>query len=106
VKNLPDWIELLTRLRLVSEEMLDLAKAGEWEAVGEQEAQRCSLVEQLFAQPAPPAVIPAMATCIQEVLARDSLVLALGQAARDKLMQQVITLVQGRKACFAYEPLP
>jgi hypothetical protein len=106
VENLPDRAELLAGLRTLSKEMLDSAKAGEWEAVVKQEAQRYSLLDTLFAQPAPPTVVAAIAACIREVLASDNTVLALAREARGKLVQQLVHLAQGRKACLAYERLP
>ena len=104
MENLPNRAELLARLRTLSKEMLDSAKTGEWEAVVKQEAQRYGLLDTLFAQPAPPTV--AIATCIREVLTSDNTVLALAREARGKLVQQLVHLAQGRKACLAYERLP
>jgi hypothetical protein len=102
VNNL-DWTALLARLRALSKEMLDFAKADEWDAVITQEAQRCGLIETLFAQPMPPAVIPSVADCIREVLANDKVLLTLARKAREKIIHHMTHLDKGRKACLAYE---
>jgi hypothetical protein len=102
LNDLPDWQELAWRLQTLSQEMLELAKADDWESVMEREAQRRKLIENLFGQTLPCGLSPAIETCIREVLAYDSKVLALGRMALAGFGQQLQALAQGRKANLAY----
>ena len=100
--NTSDWQELVVQLQVLSQEMLQLARAGDWESVTEWEERRRSLLEDLFRQPLPPSLSPAIAACIWKVLTCDSEVLALGREAMDNLSSQLKMLAQGRKASLAY----
>jgi hypothetical protein len=100
--NLPAWQGLALRLQTLSQEMLELAKADDWESVMERETQRRQLIENLFRQPLPCGLSPTIEHCIREVLACDSKVLTLGRTALAGLSQQLQALAQGRKANLAY----
>jgi hypothetical protein len=100
--NLADCQGLAWRLQTLSQEMLELAKADDWESVIERETQRRNLIENLFRQPLTSELSPTIETCIREVLACDNKVLALGRTALADLGQQLQALAQGRKANLAY----
>ena len=101
----PDWAELIAGVKTLSEEMLALARADDWEAVAEREQRRRDLIENLFAQPLPPAFASRVECCIREVLASDEALTVLGQGKLGALAQQLEKLTLSRKACLAYTDL-
>jgi hypothetical protein len=99
------WAELAAAVQALSVEMLDLARADEWEAVTEREERRRRLLQDLFAQDPPAAAVAALEACIRQVLASDAALLVLGRQRQAELAHQVGTLTISRKARLAYATL-
>ncbi len=99
------WTELAAAVQVLGVEMLDMARADEWEAVIEREERRRSLLQELFAQDPPAAAIAALEACIRQALASDAALLVLGRQHQAELARQVGTLTISRKARLAYATL-
>lgn len=99
---LDGWVTELNNLEVLSEEMLALARAGEWDEVMSREERRRGLIEALFTQPIPSEAASRLAAAIRAILAGDAVILALGQQELGVLARQLGNFVQGRKAQIAY----
>ena len=102
MNSLPDWQGLAVQVQSLSQEMLELARAGEWEAVTEREERRRNLIEDIFSQPLPAAAFPVIATPLSAALASNQSLLTLGQQTIGELCCQIEALAQGRKASLTY----
>ena len=98
-----EWEQRINRLRSLSAELLELAQAGQWDAVTELESQRRAVLETLF-QTAPPADLALqLESAARATLASDARLLELAQAERDQLSEHLKSLGQGRRAVQAYQ---
>ena len=95
-------LEQLQGILRASHELLELARQGEWEAVGEGQRQRQQAVEAFFSEPVPAEISGEVEQGIREILAVDQEVMALGTAARDEVGEAIQSLGQRRKAQTAY----
>ena len=98
-----DWEPQIQKLRRLTQDMLELAQAGEWEIVTELEEQRRTLIEQLFREPPPESWIPLLQDAVQTTLSSDARVQELAGAERDKLGEKLRALRTGRRALSAYD---
>lgn len=97
-----DWSAKIAELELLSREMLEQARAGDWKRVAEWEAQRRGLIDNLFAQPLPPDMRSPLEAGIRKVLASDQALIALGREGMQELTGKLGGLTQGRRAQLAY----
>lgn len=97
------WEPRIQRLRALSAELLEQARAGEWDAATEREQERRGLLEELFHQPAPEALAPQLADAIRETLASDPQVQELARVEMNWLGDTLKALNQGRRALSAYQ---
>ena len=100
--SLPDWEQSLQQLRRLSAELLDLAQAGDWEAVSESEAQRRAVLDELFRQPTPDAIVPLLKDAIGSVLSSDAHLLELARGEMGKISDNLKLIQQGRRAMQVY----
>jgi hypothetical protein len=92
----------LEELRAVSEQMLDEAKMGAWEEVERLEADRQSMMQDLFGGPIPGEVADQVATRLQEVLGVNEQVIDLIKHRRDDVAQIMRGVQTGKRARRAY----
>ena len=85
----------------MTRQMLDLVKAGEWEAVTELGSERLQLLRQWEHQ-ADPATVTACIGVLQEIQTLDKEIERLGREGRDEAAKQLRQIHQGRKAGKAY----
>lgn len=97
------WEPAIERLQALSADLLEQAQAGEWESVIEREQERRALLEELFRQPAPEAVVPRLADAVQATLAGDAQVQKLARGEMNRLGDALKALNQGRSALSAYQ---
>jgi hypothetical protein len=100
-----DWQGLAARLRSLSLEMLQLAKAGDWESVTEREERRRDLIKDLFEHAPPPSLSPFLGACLREVIDCNSELMTLAGDLRNKVGAQLQWLARGRRASAAYGDL-
>ncbi len=98
-----DWEQRIKLLRLLSVEMLELARANGWDAVIEWEAKRRALLDELFQQTPPADLAPLLEDAIRATLASDARLLELARAEMDKLGDFLKSFGQGRRARHAYQ---
>ncbi|MBK8538254.1 MAG: flagellar protein FliT [Candidatus Competibacteraceae bacterium] len=102
---LADWEQSIQRLQRLSGEMLELAQAGEWEAVMDREQQRRMVLDDLFRQPAPAAIAPLLENASRAVLASDAQLTEMAHVEMDRLSDNIKLIQQGRRALRAYPDL-
>ncbi|MBK8750889.1 MAG: flagellar protein FliT [Candidatus Competibacteraceae bacterium] len=102
---LADWEQSIQRLQRLSGEMLDLAQAGEWEAVMDREQQRRMVLDDLFRQPAPRSIAPLLEEVSRAVLAGDAQLTEMARAEMGTLNDNLRLIQQGRRALRAYQGL-
>ncbi|TVR65165.1 MAG: flagellar protein FliT [Candidatus Competibacteraceae bacterium] len=98
-----DWEPCIQRLRALSVDLLDQARAGAWETVTEREQERRAVLEELFRQPVPEAVAPQFAEAVRDTLASDAEAWKLARGEMDRLGDALKALNQGRRALSAYQ---
>ena len=98
-----EWEQCINRLRSLTAEMLELAEAGQWDAVTEQENQRRAVLETLFETSPPADLAPQLEAAARAVLSSDARLLKLAQAEREQLREHLQSLGQGRRALQAYQ---
>lgn len=92
----------LEDLRAISEQMLKEAESGAWEAVERLEADRQSMMQDLFSGPIPGEVADQVATRLQELIAVNEQVMGLIKHRRDDVAQIVRSVQTGKRAKRAY----
>jgi len=92
--------ELVHGLEL-TRRMLELVKAGEWEAVAEIGAERLRLLRR-WMRPTDPLLAQRQIGILQEIRKLDEEIEALGRRGRDEMEQRLRELHRGRKAGKAY----
>ena len=105
MNTLTEWEQRINRLRSLSTEMLELAQAGHWDAVTEQESQRRILLEELFQTAPPTDLAPQLEAAARATLSSDAELLKLAQAEREQLSDHLKSLGQSRRALQAYQNL-
>jgi hypothetical protein len=85
----------------MTRQMLELVKAGEWEAVAKLGSDRLQLLRQWEHQ-ADPNTAQACIGILQEIQALDQEIERLGREGRDEAAKQLRQIHQGRKADKAY----
>jgi hypothetical protein len=98
-----DWEPPIQELRRLTQDMLELAQAGEWEIVTEIEEQRRVLIEQLLREPPPAEWASRIRETVQATLSSNARVQELASAERDKLGEKLRGLRTGRRALSAYD---
>ncbi|MBK7985172.1 MAG: flagellar protein FliT [Candidatus Competibacteraceae bacterium] len=98
-----DWTQRIKLLRLMSVEMLELAEAGGWDEVTEWEANRRTLLEELFQQAPPADLTPALEEAARAALSCDARLLELACEERDRLGDYLKSFGQGRRVRHAYQ---
>ncbi|CDH44161.1 flagellar protein FliT [Candidatus Contendibacter odensensis] len=97
-----DWEPQIQHLRYLSLEMLELAQANDWEAVSEWETRRRAVLDNLFRQPAPAAIVPLLEEAIRATLASDARLTDMARAEMDSISDNLKLIQQGRRAMLAY----
>lgn len=86
----------------LSRQMLEEARAAQWDRVAELEVQRKALVLRCFQCPTTAEDASVVAGAIQEILRLNHTVTELGREYRDKLGGEIRTHNVGRAASAAY----
>ncbi len=97
----PSRHQLLSDALDMSQRMVDLGDAGEWDAVIALEPERRHLLEQAFATHAP--VDDTVADRVRAILALDKHLMARSIEARDRIAEEFDHAAKGRKAANAYQ---
>jgi len=87
----------------LSRDMLAQAQDDQWQAVIELEAQRRTLVEACFRDPAGDAEAASVAAAIREILSLNQQLEQLGRQSRDEMASHLSTRQTGRTANAAYQ---
>lgn len=90
------------RVVVLSREMLERARAGEWQSVIDLEGRRQALMSRFFCPAPPPDQLQRLADRIREVLDLDREVMELGRQGMQDLSHQLDQIGAGRKAVRAY----
>ena len=98
-----DWAQAIKLLRLMSVEMLELARAGGWEEVTEWEVKRRALLEELFREAPPAELARALEDAARTALDSDAQLLELAREERDKLGDYLKSFGQNRRVRHAYQ---
>ncbi len=85
----------------MTRQMLELIKAGEWEAVARLGNERLELLRQWEHQ-ADPSTVTACIGILQEIQTLDGEIERLGREGREEAAKQLRQIHQGRKAGKAY----
>ncbi len=86
----------------MTETMLERAEQGEWDALGELEAERRRALERFFASKVSEQEAPFVADGIRALMTLDQKIMALCRVARDEVAQKAGLVSQGRRAEAAY----
>jgi len=97
-----DKAQDLQQLISLSRIMLEKAREESWDDVFALEAERSELIRLFFLEPVQQADAVAVAAGIQEIMAIDRDIMALGALKRRDLAQTLQTMDQGKKAVKAY----
>ena len=97
-----DKAQDLQQLISLSRIMLEKAREESWDDVFALEAERSELIRLFFLEPVQQADAVAVAAGIQEMMAIDRDIMALGALKRRDLAQTLQTMDQGKKAVKAY----
>lgn len=103
IETSADWQQAITLLRLLSIEMVELAEAGGWDEVATWEGKRQDLLNELFKETPPAALVPVLAEAVRTVLAHDARLKALAGTEMSKLAGYLKSFDQGRRARHAYQ---
>ena len=91
----------LTQSLELTRRMLELVKAGEWEAVAAIGAERLRLLRG-WMRPTDPLLAQRQVGILQEIRKLDEEIEALGRRSRDEMEQRLRQIHRGRKAGKAY----
>jgi hypothetical protein len=99
---------MLGQIITLSEQMLSLARQGEWEHLNERQAERQQMIEQAFpldlaAMAAGPGAADDAARQIRVILDLDRQLMRLARAQQQETGQTLGKLNQGRVATRAYQ---
>jgi hypothetical protein len=99
---------MLGQIITLSEQMLSLARQGEWERLTERQVERQQMIEQVFpldlgAMAAGPVGADGAARQIREILDLDKQLMRLARAQQQEIGQTLGKLNQGRVATRAYQ---
>lgn len=89
----------------VTEQMLGLAKAGDWQALAELEQQRGPRLEAFFAgldESQRERYSPALRQTIEYIMGRDKQIMALGEATKTDALNSLRQSHSARQATAAY----
>jgi len=86
----------------LSQQMLESARALQWDSVAELEGRRKELVMQCFRCPTSEQDAPAVAACIREILSLNQEITLLGGDCRGRLAAEIHTQQIGRAVSAAY----
>ena len=98
----PQRLQQLENIVLLSKDMLNHAKQGDWAQVTELEAGRRTLVMRCFRQPVRYQDAPQVAAAIKEILHLNQMVSDLVSAHQDAVGIDIRNNKQGRTARAAY----
>jgi len=94
--------EQLKDIMSLSEQMLEKARALEWESVAALEARRRDMVMQCFSSPSSEQEAPLVAAAIRRILELNDQITRLGRDSRDQLGAELHTRKTARTASAAY----
>ncbi len=94
--------EQLKQIIVLSEQMLEQARALEWERVADLEVRRKQLVIHCFQHPGSAQDAPEVATCIRKILRLNDEITALGRDCKAQLGGELRAHKLGRAASTAY----
>ncbi len=97
-----DKAQELQQLISLSRMMLEKAREESWDDVFALEAERSELISLFFSEPIQQAEADAVAVGIQEIMAIDRDIMALGTLKKLDLAQTLQAMNQGKKAVKAY----
>ena len=86
----------------LSGQMMELARAQEWEQIPPLELERRALIEAFFQVPVRAEDASEVAQLIETLLQQDNLLVEMGNVASQQLKGQMSTFATGRKAQKAY----
>lgn len=89
-------------LLALTQGMLALAEAADWEQLAEQAQQRQQLAQALFAAPVPEAAAATVAECVEEVLKLNQELQRITVAGRAGLLAELRDARANHKAADAY----
>ncbi|MEQ8514150.1 MAG: flagellar protein FliT [Chromatocurvus sp.] len=92
----------LARVLTVTQEMLDLADAGEWDSVAEREADRREDIKHCFGEAVEPRNAELVAEALAAVLHLNEELMARLASARESVLQQGIAQARTRSAIDSY----
>jgi len=94
--------EQLRALVAGSQRMLQLAEAGDWEAVARLQDLRQQLSESFFAEPVGSQGAAEVKAAIRQILANDTRITTLGREARDSCQSELKSINRRRHAARQY----
>lgn len=94
--------ENLQKIECLTDEMLAAAERAEWLVLVDLEKARRALINALFAKAPEAEVAASIAACIQHVIETDRHIIALGDASRRQLAEQLHGIGIGRRVQQAY----
>ncbi len=94
---------LAARLLKLTQEMLSLARAGDWSAFAQCEQERRSVCRELFATPVPDEEAPAVAERIRGVLELDQALIELATQGRAEASHALRGALLGQRAIDTYQ---
>ena len=92
----------LQHILQLSQQMLQLAEAEEWEEIVELEAARRQLIAATFPLTAEQAAIPSTVTDLEQIIELDNRLMGLCAKARRKIGSVLGKIHKGRQATTAY----
>jgi len=93
---------LLKQIIVLSQQMLEKARAMEWDRVADLEVRRKQQVITCFQHPGNVQEAPEVAICIREILQLNDEIYALGSDCKARLCGELHTHKRGRTASTAY----
>ncbi len=97
-----DRHEQMVSILALSQTMLDLARAEDWDALPQQESLRRTLIAKFFAEKPDVNTAAVIEQAIRKLLVMDKEILALGVQAKNAVGEQINQLSTGHKVSKAY----
>ncbi|WPL18572.1 Flagellar protein FliT [Thiorhodovibrio winogradskyi] len=91
----------LERVMTLTRDLLERAQAGDWEDFPERQARRDAALHALL-DPEPRLPAERLREPLAELQAMDRQLIALTESQRDRLQQELLQLMRGRKSARAY----
>ena len=88
---------------ILSRQMLESAKATNWQEVICLESERRQRVEELFSKPIAHSLLSEISGKIEQILDIDRELMSLNAQTRDNLAQDMRVVIKGRTATRAYQ---